>query len=169
MQPGHDQIMDKTNIAIIGAGPYGLSIAAHLAARNISFRIFGKPMDAWARQMPKGMKLKSEGFASSLSDPEAEFTLAEYCRQQGLPYQDNGLPVPVEMFVSYGIAFQKKFAPNVEDKLVVSIRQSAGEFELQLDDGTSLLASKVRRRCWDRAILNHSKRIVGFNVRVHDA
>ena len=132
-----------TDVAIIGAGPYGLSIAAHLAAQSISFRIFGKPMYAWASQMPKGMKLKSEGFASSLSDPASALTLAEFCRQRSLPYQDKGLPVPLETFVNYGMAFQRKFVPNLENKLVLSVRRSAEGFELQLDDGTFALASKV--------------------------
>jgi cation diffusion facilitator CzcD-associated flavoprotein CzcO len=54
--------------AIIGAGPYGLSIAAHFRSRGISFRVFGRPMDSWLRHMPKGMHLKSDGFASNLSD-----------------------------------------------------------------------------------------------------
>ena len=88
-----------TEIAIIGAGPYGLSIAAHLAARGISFRIFGMPMTGWSDHMPKGMQLKSEGFASSLSHPRGEFTLRDYCDRTGIPYQDQGLPVKLETFV----------------------------------------------------------------------
>ena len=58
-----------SNVAIIGAGPYGLSIASHLRERGIDFRIFGNPMHCWRARMPKGMFLKSEGCASSLSDP----------------------------------------------------------------------------------------------------
>src|SRR6185312_16558536 len=34
-------------VAIIGAGPYGLSLAAHLAASKVSFRVFGRPMELW--------------------------------------------------------------------------------------------------------------------------
>ena len=45
-------------IAVIGAGPYGLSIAAHMADANISTRVFGDTMSFW-RNMPKGMKLRS--------------------------------------------------------------------------------------------------------------
>lgn len=66
-----------TDVAIIGAGPYGLSIAAHLKARGIPFRIFGKAMHAWLAHMPKGMRLKSEGFASGLYYPDSTFTLAK--------------------------------------------------------------------------------------------
>jgi cation diffusion facilitator CzcD-associated flavoprotein CzcO len=67
------------DIAIIGAGPYGLSLAAHLRRRRQSVRIFGSPMHAWSNHMPQGMHLKSEGFASNLYDPEGKFTLEAYC------------------------------------------------------------------------------------------
>ena len=43
------------NVAIVGAGPYGLSVAAHLKNKGISFRIFGRPMDSWLNHMPKGV------------------------------------------------------------------------------------------------------------------
>src|SRR5580658_2904626 len=74
------------DVAIIGAGPYGLSIAAHLRARGVDLRIFGNPMQTWLTQMPKGMRLKSEGFASSLDNPGSTFTLAVYCQEKGIPY-----------------------------------------------------------------------------------
>src|ERR1700761_4897318 len=80
------QVDQTISIAIVGAGPYGLSIAAHLNARDIPFRIFGSPMSVWATGMPRGMRLKSEGFASSLSDLKSEFTLLDYCRQERIPY-----------------------------------------------------------------------------------
>ena len=69
----------STTVAIIGAGPYGLSVATNLRARGVDFRIFGRPMYAWRQQMPKGMFLKSEGFASSFSDPDHRYTLPAFC------------------------------------------------------------------------------------------
>jgi thioredoxin reductase len=141
-----NQTMNSTNmteVAIIGAGPYGLSIAAHLAGGGIPFRIFGNPMTAWSDQMPKGMRLKSEGFASNLSDPDSSFTLGHFCKQEGLPYQNVGLPVPLETFVAYGLAFQKKFVRNLENKTVVSIQPTEGGFELGLGNGETALARRV--------------------------
>jgi thioredoxin reductase len=132
-----------TDVAIIGAGPYGLSIAAHLAARGVDFRIFGDPMSAWSKHMPQDMCLKSDGFASSLSDPASEFTLGHYCRQEGIPYEDTGLPVRLETFVAYGLAFQRKFVPNLDDRLVASVEECPAGFELQLEDGERLFARKV--------------------------
>src|SRR5258707_6873307 len=133
----------QVDVAIIGAGPYGLSIAAHLKARGVDFRIFGSPMHTWLTQMPKGMRLKSEGFASSLYDPDSEFTLAHYCKQEGIPYADLGLPVHLEPFASYGWAFQKRLVPEVENKLVVSLRRSPDGFEIALEDGDVVSARKV--------------------------
>ena len=133
----------RVDVAIIGAGPYGMSIAAHLKARGVAFRIFGSPMHTWLSQMPKGMRLKSEGFASSLYDPESKFTLGRYCKEEGIPYADHGLPVPLETFASYGLAFQKRLLPEVENKLVVSLRRSTDGFEIVLGDGDVVSARKV--------------------------
>src|SRR6516165_119533 len=139
LQPG-----STTEIAIIGAGPYGLSIAAHLAARGISFRIFGMPLTGWSDHMPKGMHLKSEGFASNLSHPRGEFTLGDYCTKNRIVYQDMGRPVKLETFVEYGLAFQKRFVPNLEEKLVTSVQQLADSgFQLILDDEERVCAQKV--------------------------
>jgi cation diffusion facilitator CzcD-associated flavoprotein CzcO len=131
------------HIAIVGAGPYGLSIAAHLNARDIPFRIFGSPMSVWATGMPRGMRLKSEGFASSLSDPKSQFTLRDYCRQERIPYSDMGDPVQLETFIAYGLAFQKRFVPNLEDRLVTSVRREGAGFELLLGEGEKVFARRV--------------------------
>lgn len=133
----------RIDVAIIGAGPYGLSIAAHLKAFGRDFRIFGSPMSTWITRMPKGMRLKSEGFASSLYDPDSAFTLGAYCEREGLPYADLGLPVPLERFSSYGLAFQQKFVPELEDKQVVSIGRSSAGFEISLQDGETVAARRV--------------------------
>jgi cation diffusion facilitator CzcD-associated flavoprotein CzcO len=135
--------MTKCDIAIIGAGPYGLSIAAHLKAQNVAFRIFGSPMYAWRTQMPKGMRLKSDGFASSLYDPESAFTLQHYCAQEGIPYAGTGLPIPLDTFISYGLAFQKEFVPGLEDKAVILLNWRSTGFEITLADGETLTARRV--------------------------
>jgi len=131
------------DVAIIGAGPYGLSIAAHLKARGVDFRIFGPAMDTWQNHMPKGMRLKSEGFASSIYDPESLLTLGKYCQAKGLAYQDQGLPVPLDTFCSYGLEFQQRFVPNLENRMVASLRRESGGFKLSLDNGEVVAARRV--------------------------
>src|SRR5580658_2632355 len=123
------------NTAIIGAGPYGLSIAPHLRSRGIPFRIFGRPMDSWLQHMPKGMMLKSDGFASDIYDPERAFTLRQFCAERGLRYADTGLPVHLDTFGAYGLAFRDRMVPELEDKLVTSVDRLPNGFQLQLEDG----------------------------------
>jgi thioredoxin reductase len=134
---------DTSEVAIIGAGPYGLSIAAHLRARGIEHRIIGDPMQYWRGHMPKGMLLKSEGFASTLYDAKAEFTLRHYCEQHKIEYADLGTPVRVEDFCAYGLAFQRRFAPNLENKRVTLVERTPSGFRLELSDGKSFAAQNV--------------------------
>ena len=131
------------NTAIIGAGPYGLSVAAHFRRRGIPFRIFGRPMDSWLAHMPKGMMLKSDGFASNISDPGDQFTLGKFCAEQGIEYADTGIPVRLETFTAYGLAFRERMVPELEDKQVVSVERSSDGYLLQLDDGERLRARNV--------------------------
>jgi len=131
------------HVAIIGAGPYGLSVAAHLRARGIEFRIFGTPMEPWRTRMPAGMFLKSEGFASSLYDPEGRFTLKRFCAETGLPYKSLDLPVPLDSFTAYAAAFQRQLVPEVEDKAVVALQRSPKGFILELNGGETVLTRRV--------------------------
>jgi thioredoxin reductase len=128
---------------IVGAGPYGLSLAAYLLGSGKSVKVFGTPMQLWKTQMPAGMKLKSEGFASSLADPGDTYPLADYCRERGLPYADIGIPVPVETFVSYGVEFQKRFVPDLDERNVQDVTPTADGYQVTLEDGEQIRADKV--------------------------
>ena len=129
--------------AIIGAGPYGLSIAAHFRRSGVPFRIFGRPMASWLAHMPKGMMLKSDGFASDIYDPEKAFTLRQFCSEQGIEYADAGVPVRLDTFSAYGLAFRDRMVPELEDKLVVSVERVTGGFLLRLEDGETFQARRV--------------------------
>ncbi|HLW88617.1 MAG TPA: NAD(P)-binding domain-containing protein [Terriglobales bacterium] len=128
---------------IVGAGPYGLSIAAHFRRQGIPFRIFGRPMDSWLNHMPKGMMLKSDGFASDIYDPEKAFTLRQFCAERGIEYADTGVPVKLETFGAYGLAFRDRMVPELEDKLVVGVDRAPGGFLVRLEDGETFQARKV--------------------------
>jgi cation diffusion facilitator CzcD-associated flavoprotein CzcO len=143
MTGGANSMTKATDVAIIGAGPYGLSLAAHLRSRGREPRVFGDPMKLWRTQMPKGMRLKSEGFASSLYDPGATFTLAHFCADNSIPYADVGLPVALDTFARYGMAFQARFVPDAENRTVTGLRRAPNGFELSFADGEVLAARRV--------------------------
>jgi thioredoxin reductase len=132
-----------TDVAIIGAGPYGLSLAAHLRAAGLSFRIFGQPLSTWREHMPAGMKLKSPGFASSLSAPAAGSTLKDFCAARGIAYHDTDLPVPVDVFNAYAEDFQWRFASNVEAKDVCVLERKDDLFVLTLSNSEKVAARHV--------------------------
>jgi cation diffusion facilitator CzcD-associated flavoprotein CzcO len=131
------------DVAIIGAGPYGLSVAAHLGMRGVNHRIFGKPLGTWAGHMPKNMTLKSEGFASNLSAPTSEFTMKAWSDRKGIAYEDQGLPIGLDTFLEYGEAFRRRFVPDVEDVQVTALARKGDGFALTLDTGETFDARNV--------------------------
>ena len=131
------------DVVIIGAGPYGLSIAAHLAPAGVKLRAFGTPMHTWRAQMPNGMRLKSEGFASRIYDPKGEYRLSHFCQERGIPYADVGLPVGRDTFAEYGQEFARRYVPMLEDQAVVALRQTGAGFELSTADGQDIRAKRV--------------------------
>jgi FAD-dependent urate hydroxylase len=134
---------DAVDVAIVGAGPYGLSVAAHLRGAGVSYRQFGRPMHLWRDMMPRGMFLKSQGFASNLSDPERSHTLEAFCRKTGHPYASYGLPVPLDTFISYGQWFADELVPGLEEVLVTDLVRTRSGFDLSLSDGTHARARNV--------------------------
>jgi hypothetical protein len=139
----HAKTHTQTQVVIAGAGPYGLSLAAHLNDRGVDCRIFGRPMQMWSERMPLGMVLKSDGFASNLTAGSASYTLADFCREKGHPYHPTNLPVKLEYFVEYGSEFQRRFVPQLVPINVAGIRRVAGGFEVVLEDGDTVAAPRV--------------------------
>ena len=132
-------------VAVIGAGPFGLSTAAHLRARGIPVRVFGEPMVSWRAHMPEGMLLKSTPAASNIDAPQRGHNLVDYCDAAGIRrlVTDEDI-VPVETFVAYGEWFRQKLVPDLERERVVSVdRRGSGGFELKLDSGELFTARAV--------------------------
>ncbi|MEV5012637.1 FAD/NAD(P)-binding protein [Streptomyces sp. NPDC055692] len=127
----------STTVVVIGAGPYGLSTAAHLKARGVHVRVFGSPMASWAESMPAGMLLKSPPNASVLSAPKPGYTLDAYCRQAGEPRLTGPDPVPVEMFVRYGRWFAEQLVTEVENVRVLGVDRQSDGLHLKLASGRS--------------------------------
>jgi len=136
-------MVTTADVVIVGAGPYGLSLAAHLRGLGVHHQVIGKPMESWSSRMPKGMLLKSPGFASNLHDPDMAFTLKKFREERGEPYEDLTWPVPLDDFLAYGLAFQRRFAPDVEDENLAALTPEANGFELHMTSGRSLRARKV--------------------------
>ena len=104
--------IDETDVAIVGPGPYGLSVAAQLRSRGVSCRVFGPPMKfSW--DMPRGINLKSFAFATNLAVPESGHTFPEWCRARGLEDLE---PCSMESFATYGLWIKDRFVSDVDPR-----------------------------------------------------
>ncbi|MFJ6749805.1 MULTISPECIES: NAD(P)-binding domain-containing protein [unclassified Streptomyces] len=130
------------DLVVVGAGPYGLSIAAHAAAAGLSLRVLGRPMASWRDNMPGGMFLKSEPWSSNLSAPTGAHTLADYCASRGVTVQ-HGVPLPIGTFTAYGRWFGETAVPQVEEVTVTAVRPEAGTFRVETDTGEIIAARTV--------------------------
>src|SRR2546430_11571604 len=131
--------MSEYPTVVIGAGPYGLSVAAHLKGARVPTLIFGKPMEFW-QSFPRGMNLRSAWSASSLSDPEGAYSLDRFRAPVAAPPP---LPIPLPYFIDYGLWFQRHAVPDVDRTYVESLSKPNGAFRLELADGRTLEAGWV--------------------------
>jgi hypothetical protein len=131
---------DECDVAIIGAGPYGLAVAAHLSAANVPFRVFGDPLSFWRQNMPTGMKLRSPWVATHIADPGDRYQLDDYFSEAGMAKPKL---LPLEDFAAYGLWFQKRVAPDVDRRKIMSVAARDDGFQLMLEDGSAFFARRV--------------------------
>src|SRR4029077_18470273 len=114
-----------SDVVVVGAGPYGLSAAAHLNASGLNVRVFGESMAFWERNMPQGMCLRSPWEASHLSDPAKSLTLDAFQTAIGARLSR---PVPLERFIAYGQWFQSRAVPHLEHQKVIDVTKDSEGF-----------------------------------------
>ena len=129
----------QVDVTIIGAGPYGLSAGVHLQAKGIATRVFGEPMEFWAKKMPEGMLLRSPRVASNLSDPEKALTLEAYEAETQVKPR---APLPLDTFVEYGKWFRKQLGSDLDQRSVLRVDRDQPGFRLTLEDG-----EEIRSKC----------------------
>jgi cation diffusion facilitator CzcD-associated flavoprotein CzcO len=130
----------ECDVAIVGSGPYALSVAAQLRARGVEHRIFGPPMKFW-RDMPAGINLKSFAFATSIWVPERKHTYPEWCRANGL---EDFEPCTMASYAAYGMWIKDRFVPHLEGVTVSKVvARHDGRFELTLANEERLGARRV--------------------------
>jgi FAD-dependent urate hydroxylase len=135
--------MATTDVAIVGAGPYGLAAAAHLRRAGVDLQIFGKPMSFW-RTMPVGMLLRSNWSATCIAEYRGPLSLDAYRDATGHRF---GRPVPLDRFIAYGEWVQQQVAPDLDHRTVALVELDGTAFRVTLDDGDQLRAGRVVVAC----------------------
>jgi lysine/ornithine N-monooxygenase len=131
------------DVAVIGAGPHGLSAAVHLRRGGVAAQVFGPPMSFW-RSMPKGMRLRSNMSATNMIEPVGPFSLSSYMAEIGEQFSH---PVSLQRFVDYGSWVQRGAVPDVDTRTVAAVERSGAGFSLELEDGERVTARRVVVAC----------------------
>ncbi len=131
--------MKPVDVAVVGAGAYGLSVAAQLKAQGVSFRLFGKPMQTWL-PMPRSLCLKSLGFATSIAVPEPGHDFPGWLASKGLETLE---PISYADFTEYGLSVQARFVPEAESVNVTELERRGPLYDVTLDSGERVQARRV--------------------------
>jgi FAD-dependent urate hydroxylase len=131
--------MPDTDIAIVGAGPHGLSAAVHLRRSGAEVRVLGQPMSFW-QTMPVGMLLRSNWSATCIAEYQGPLSLDSFLAATGSRLKR---PIPLDRFIEYGLWVQEQAVPDVDRRLVETVDRNGDGFRLRLADGSALTARRV--------------------------
>jgi thioredoxin reductase len=131
-------VPERLDIAIVGAGPYGLSVAAHLKGRHV--RTFGEPMETWRTRMPPEMLLRSDWDETSLSAPGDRGTIDRWTQEAN---EEREEPIPLQKFLRYADWFRRTFVPEGDPTDVVALERAGGGYRLTTASGGEAEARRV--------------------------
>jgi len=133
----------KVDLLIIGAGPFGLSMAAYAQHLGIDHAIVGQPMEFWRKHMPRDMYLRST--VDWHFDPLGVYTLEKFLETQNLKPADVD-PLSLSFYLSYAQWFQDRSQIEVLPLVIQrldSINADEYRFQATTDDGQTIKANHV--------------------------
>ena len=135
--------MSVTDALIVGAGPFGLSISAHLRELGVDHVIVGRTMDTWRSHMPAGMYLKSEPYASVIASPKRGHDISTYSAAHGVDYVHRAKPLALERFLAYADWFAERLVPDVRDLTVTRVTDHPGGFKVEFIETEPIVTPQV--------------------------
>ncbi len=130
----------KTKLLIIGAGPFGLGLAAYANDQGIDFVIAGRPMEFWKKNMPDGMYLRS---ASDWSlDPTGKASIMNYLTKLGKTPAEVE-PLSRDFYLEYCQWFQDENGIQPLPFYVTKLEKTNDHFVANLENGEVIEAEKV--------------------------
>ena len=144
--------IEQVAVAVIGAGPYGLAIAAHLKGLGVPLALFGAPLARWAAQLPPGFMLRSPAEASSIAGPRGGPACSVADFRSSLGSRDLVAPLSGEEFLRYGAWYVARHAlsghgpvAQVEPGTRFKVRTVRGEV---VDAKAVIVATGLTHAAW---------------------
>ena len=128
------------DVLIIGAGPYGISLAAHAVAKGLNYRLLGYPMDFWKNQMPQNMFIRTPHELVNFSDPKGKFTLQRFSEETGTKIES---PLLRTIFVEYANWFIQKTGVQFTPELVNNLKYNGKTYSVSTDKGNLFDAKNI--------------------------
>lgn len=132
-----------TELLVVGAGPFGLAMAAQARHLNIDHLVVGQPMGFWRTHMPAGMYLRSA--CDWHLDPQGVDTIDAFLRTQALTPRDVE-PLSLARYLAYTQWFQTRKRIEPRPALVERLEGMDGgghRFRATLSDGGTIDAASV--------------------------
>ena len=128
-------------VAVIGAGPYGLACTRFLREAGVDVVTFGETMRFWRERMPEQMILRSRRRSSHIADPDGSLSLDAFAAEHDHPRLD---PVPLAEFEEYGAWYGERAAPDLDGRRIAAVvPKGERSFTLMLEDGGEMTVSRV--------------------------
>ncbi len=125
------------DVLILGAGPYGLALAAYAGHLGLDYLLVGEPMAFWKANMPDGMYLRS---ASDWHlDPLGQDTIGAYTAEQGKTTRDVE-PLSRSFYLDYAEWFQRRKQIEPLPELITRLDRTDGGFRATLTSGETIAA-----------------------------
>lgn len=130
--------MKAVDVAVVGAGPFGLSAAASLPQHDVL--VFGEPMQTWSTTMPSDMLLRSAWSETSLAAPGDAGSIVEWAKREGIDRQG---PIPLSVFLAYAEWFRQTFVKELDVSNVARLERENDVFAVRTTAGDLVHARTV--------------------------
>jgi cation diffusion facilitator CzcD-associated flavoprotein CzcO len=121
-----------TDLLIIGAGPFGLALAAAAQEAGIGHVVVGTPMGFWREHMPEGMLLRSTCDWSL--DPLGIHSIDTYLQDRGRVCREIE-PLSRGFYLEYARWFQEQKGIRSEETVIRSLTTDGSDLVAIADDG----------------------------------
>jgi thioredoxin reductase len=130
----------RTDLLVIGAGPYAYAAAAYARDRGIATTVVGQPMSFWRERMPEDMFLRSG--TDWYLDANREDTFEAFFEDRGLDPAEHD-PIPISVFLDHTDWFAERKGITADQRLVADLTKPNGTFVAEMVDGSVVEAEKV--------------------------